>query len=47
VSGQDLTAFLRSWLYGTTTPPMPGHPDWTVNPPSAKASIKLSPPLRH
>lgn len=32
VSGQDLTAFLRDWLYGTRTPPMPGHPDWTVNP---------------
>jgi aminopeptidase N len=32
VSGQDLTAFLRAWLYGTTTPPMPGHPDWKANP---------------
>jgi aminopeptidase N len=31
-SGQDLTGFLRAWLYGTTTPPMPGHPDWTVDP---------------
>jgi aminopeptidase N len=29
VSGQDLGAFLRAWAYGTTTPPMPGHPDWT------------------
>lgn len=29
VSGQDLDGFLRAWLYGTTTPPMPGHPDWT------------------
>jgi aminopeptidase N len=47
VSGQNLTAFLQSWLYGTTTPPMPGHPDWTVNPPSVKASVKLSPPLSH
>lgn len=28
VSGRDLTPFLTSWLYGTTTPPMPGHPDW-------------------
>jgi aminopeptidase N len=35
VSGRDLRSFLRAWLYGTTTPPMPGHPDWTVNPPSA------------
>jgi aminopeptidase N len=32
VSGQDLTAFLNAWLYGTATPPMPGHPDWTVDP---------------
>jgi aminopeptidase N len=32
VSGQDVTGFLRDWLYGETTPPMPGHPDWTVNP---------------
>jgi aminopeptidase N len=24
--------FLRDWLYGMKTPPMPGHPDWTVNP---------------
>jgi aminopeptidase N len=32
VSGQDLTAFLRDWLFGTTTPAMPGHPDWTVRP---------------
>ena len=32
VSGQDLTAFLNDWVYGTTTPAMPGHPDWTVDP---------------
>ena len=32
VSGQNVTEFLRDWLYGETTPPMPGHPDWTVNP---------------
>jgi aminopeptidase N len=32
VAHRDLTAFLEDWLYGTTTPPMPGHPDWTVNP---------------
>lgn len=31
-SGQDLTGFLRDWLYGTKTPRMPGHPDWTVTP---------------
>ncbi|WP_030891577.1 M1 family metallopeptidase [Streptomyces sp. NRRL F-5053] len=28
VSGKDSTAFLKRWLYGTRTPPMPGHPDW-------------------
>ncbi|NGN69800.1 M1 family metallopeptidase [Streptomyces sp. A7024] len=28
VSGQDLSGFFRAWLYGETTPPMPGHPDW-------------------
>ncbi|MDJ1130900.1 M1 family metallopeptidase [Streptomyces iconiensis] len=28
VSGQDQTAFLKKWLYGERTPPMPGHPDW-------------------
>jgi aminopeptidase N len=24
--------FLRDWLYGETTPPMPGHLDWKTNP---------------
>jgi aminopeptidase N len=32
ISGQDLTKFLQDWLYGTATPPMPGHPDWTADP---------------
>ncbi len=32
VSGQSLGGFLHDWLYGDRTPPMPGHPDWTVNP---------------
>jgi aminopeptidase N len=33
VSGRpDVVPFLRDWLYGTKTPPMPGHPDWTVKP---------------
>ncbi len=32
VSGRNLTGFLRDWVYGTKTPPMPGHPDWTVDP---------------
>lgn len=38
VSGQNLGPFLRDWLYGTTTPPMPGHPDWTVDAAAAPAS---------
>jgi aminopeptidase N len=32
VSHRDLHQFLSDWLYGTKTPPMPGHPDWTVDP---------------
>ncbi|MCD7438025.1 M1 family metallopeptidase [Streptomyces lincolnensis] len=32
VSGQDLGSFLRPWLYGPTTPPMPNHPDWVATP---------------
>ena len=31
-SHRDVTGFLRKWLYGETTPRMPGHPDWTVTP---------------
>jgi aminopeptidase N len=40
VSGQDLTKFLNDWIYGTTTPPMPGHPDWTVDPVGAAAAAR-------
>ena len=49
---RDLRGFLRAWVYGTTTPPMPGHPDWTVDPvvPQVQALASLSPrptgPLR-
>ncbi|MEU9332777.1 M1 family metallopeptidase [Streptomyces sp. NPDC048290] len=39
VSGRDLTGFLGDWLYGTRTPRMPGHPDWTVTPPPPAASV--------
>ncbi|MFJ5259976.1 M1 family metallopeptidase [Streptomyces sp. NPDC088387] len=38
-SGRDVTGFLRDWLYGTKTPRMPGHPDWTVTPVKSSASI--------
>ncbi|MFF4584949.1 M1 family metallopeptidase [Streptomyces sp. NPDC001388] len=49
VSGQDVSGFLRDWLYGTTTPRMPGHPDWTVTPvpPSLTAPRGKSGARRH
>jgi aminopeptidase N len=37
VAHRDLRTFLIAWLYGTRTPPMPGHPDWTVDPVPAAA----------
>jgi aminopeptidase N len=37
VSHRDLSGFLRAWLYGTKTPPMPGHREWTVNPVTEQA----------
>jgi aminopeptidase N len=43
VSGQDLTAFLDDWVYGTKTPPMPGHPDWTVTPAGATSKALTAP----
>jgi len=40
VSGRaDVVPFLRDWLYGTKTPPMPGHPDWTVNAPATQRAL--------
>jgi aminopeptidase N len=47
VAHRDLSGFLESWLYGTTTPPMPNHPDWTVLPveepaPTALAAVAAS-----
>ncbi len=32
VAGRNLRPFLSDWLFGTETPPMPGHPDWEVLP---------------
>ncbi|MFF7882938.1 M1 family metallopeptidase [Streptomyces sp. NPDC020794] len=32
VAGEDLKPFLTPWLHGDHTPPMPGHPDWQVDP---------------
>ncbi|GHJ39425.1 zinc metalloprotease [Streptomyces sp. TS71-3] len=34
VSGRDLTSYIRSWIYGRATPPMPGHQDWKPGKPS-------------
>ena len=40
VSGRrDVVPFLRDWVYGTKTPPMPGHPDWTVNDPATQRTL--------
>ncbi|MGY6025797.1 M1 family metallopeptidase [Streptomyces spinosirectus] len=36
ISGRDLSGFFKAWLYGDTTPPMPGHPDWKSDAPDAK-----------
>jgi aminopeptidase N len=41
VSGRDLTPFLTRWLYGDTTPKMPGHPDWTVDPVQAPEPVPV------
>ncbi|MFL4907460.1 M1 family metallopeptidase [Streptomyces sp. MMS24-I2-30] len=38
IAGRDLTGFLKDWLYGAKTPPMPGHPDWKSTPPAKNAS---------
>jgi aminopeptidase N len=35
VAGRDLAPLLDAWLYGSRTPPMPGHPDWKAVPAAA------------
>jgi aminopeptidase N len=42
VARRNLGPFLRAWLYGATTPAMPGHPDWTVDPPT-EAAARVAP----
>ena len=32
IAGRDLRPFLNAWVYGATTPPMPGRPDWKSDP---------------
>ncbi len=44
VYGKDLGPFLTSWLYGTTVPKMPGHPDWTATDPTGVALQSSSVP---
>jgi aminopeptidase N len=41
IAHRDLRPFLNDWLYGTKTPPMPGHPDWTVDSVGAPTSQAL------
>ena len=31
---------MRAWIYDQTTPPMPGHPDWTVDPVEQAATAR-------
>ncbi|EGX61194.1 zinc metalloprotease membrane protein [Streptomyces zinciresistens K42] len=38
VSGRDLGGFLRPWLYGEKTPPMPGRPEWKAADPQKPAA---------
>ncbi|MFE1886076.1 M1 family metallopeptidase [Streptomyces diastatochromogenes] len=38
VAGRDLSGFLKDWLYGEKTPPMPGHPDWKSVKPAKDAT---------
>ena len=37
---RGVRSFLRDWLYGDTTPPMPGHPDWKADPVVVAAPAK-------
>ena len=39
IGHRDLRGFL-SMAVGTKTPPMPGHPDWTVTPPGAPTTLR-------
>ncbi|MFD6422854.1 M1 family metallopeptidase [Streptomyces sp. NPDC060198] len=43
-AGRDLSAFLDGWLYGETTPAMPGHPEWHATAP--KTAGPAAPPSR-
>jgi aminopeptidase N len=43
---KDLGPFLHEWLYGDRTPPMPGHPDWKVNPLTEQSRAAAPAPAR-
>ncbi|PAZ14692.1 zinc metalloprotease [Streptomyces sp. SA15] len=45
ISGRDLDAFFKAWLYGEKTPPMPGHPHW--KPLAPEKAAKAAPGQRH
>jgi aminopeptidase N len=47
VSGRDQRAFLHRWLHGRTTPPMPGHPDWTTDRPAVPRAHHAPRPSAH
>jgi aminopeptidase N len=42
VAGRDLTAYIRSWIYGATTPPAVGHPDWPAPAKAGESPAKES-----
>ncbi|MFH8366522.1 M1 family metallopeptidase [Streptomyces sp. NPDC018031] len=43
IAGRDLTGFLHPWLYGRTTPPMPGHPEWRTAAKRARSESRPAP----
>jgi aminopeptidase N len=46
IAGRDLGAFLRPWLYAAKTPPMPGHSEWTTDPPGRAERPRTGTPHR-
>lgn len=46
-SGKDLRDFMQKWVYGEKTPPMPGHPDWTVDPVTPEATAAATTKVAH
>ncbi|WP_405528638.1 M1 family metallopeptidase [Streptomyces avidinii] len=42
-AGRDLGAFLEPWLYGATTPPMPGRPEWSGKAAAASGKAASAP----